>query len=125
MRVIVLFAVSLLLLAACQKPAGYRGVEVFEIVEEPLLDCIADNEAYLQEQVVVVRDPAELLNTQNFNLEVNEIGAAISVCSQTYELSEIDFNSETLLLITYQYHDFGGRRDGDYVIRYFAKEPVG
>lgn len=119
MRLGWLVAVVAVALASCQKPAGYRGVEVLEVSEQSLLNCIAEQQAPTGESIVIVRHESDLEDTFKFEFERNEVGEAVDPCRSMHELEDFDFEEQSLLQVTWTYNDFGGREDGNYVIRYF------
>lgn len=119
MRSIVLFTLVLFAFGSCQKPAGYTGVEVFELSDMELLNCLSANHTPQAEQITIVRSAADLEDTEKFQLDVDEVGNPTSMCYLKFELEEFDFYRESLIQVTYSYNDFDGREDGDYVIRYF------
>ena len=115
---LLLLAIALVF-GSCQKPNGYSGVEVFEISDMELLNCLSENHTPNEERVTIVRSVDDLYSTEKFALDVDEVGNPTSMCYLKHELEDFNFSFESLLQITYSYNDFDGREDGDYVIRYF------
>ena len=122
MRKFTLMTVLLaLVFSACQKPLGFRGEEVVDLTATDQLECISTLEQFSESQILFIYSEDDLRNELNFTLNWSEAGGWSNKCLDNHSISEaVDFNTQTMALITFNYRDFGGESDGEYTLQYYV-----